>query len=148
MEKGLILSGARALFSMNGVEVGWATSVSIGESTQYEEAAVLNNIEVEEFVPTGYRVSFSARRFRIIGKSLRTLGWAAKVGTGPEKHLLNLLNQGDLTATIEDTKTGKIFATVSGVKVSDFSWTVDARGIIGEDVQFVAVRVADESETA
>jgi hypothetical protein len=68
------------------------------------------------------------------------------VGSSTEDHLENILISGDMTATIEDTKTGKLFATLEQVKMASHNWSIDARGVVGEDVTFVAVRVKDESE--
>jgi len=33
------------------------------------------------------------------------------------------------------------------VKIASHNWAVDARGIVGEDCTFVAIRLKDESET-
>lgn len=145
-EKGRLFTGARARFSINGVKVGYARNVALTESITYEPVAVLDNIEVEEHVPTGYEVRFTASMFRIIGETLKTQGWFPPVGGNVEEHLENILVSGELTATIEDTKTGKIFATVEQVKVASHNWTIDARGVVGEDMEFVAIRVRDESE--
>ena len=77
---------------------------------------------------------------------MKSLGYFPNVGTNTEEHLENILISGDLTAHIEDTKTGKVFATLEQVKVASHNWTIDARGVVGEDLTFVAVRVKDESE--
>lgn len=146
-EKGRLFTGARARFSINGVKVGYATQVTVSEDINYEDIEVMDNIEVEEQVPTAYRVTMSARFFRIIGETLKSKGWFPKVGANSEEHLTNILTSGDLSATIEDTKTGKLFATVEQVKVAGHNWTVDARGVVGEDATFKAIRVKDESET-
>jgi len=145
-EKGRLFTGARARFSINGVKVGYARNVALTESITYEPVAVLDNIEVEEYVPTGYEVRFTASMFRIIGETLKTLTWFPPVGGNVEEHLENILVSGELTATIEDTKTTRIFATVEQVKIASHNWTIDARGVVGEDVEFVAIRVRDESE--
>jgi hypothetical protein len=146
-EKGRLFTGARARFSIEGVKVGYARNVAVSEAITYEPVAVLDNIEVEEYVPTGYEVTFTASQFRIIGETLKSLGWFPKIGANTEEHLENILISGDLVATIEDTKTGNLFAVLEQVKVQSHNWTVDARGVVGEDVTFVAVRVKDESET-
>lgn len=145
-EKGRLFTGARARFSINGVKVGYARNVAVTEEIQYDPAEVLDNIEVEEYVPVAYRVRFTASTFRIIGETMKERGWFPPVGGNVEEHLENILVTGDLVATIEDTKTGKIFATLEQVKVASHNWTVDARGIVGEDMEFVAIRVKDESE--
>jgi hypothetical protein len=51
-----------------------------------------------------------------------------------------------MKATLEDTKTGKILHEYSSVKVSSYNWQVDARGIMGNDIDFVGIRALDESE--
>jgi len=147
MEKGRILSGARALFSINSAKVGYARNVNLTEELRYDPAEVLDNIEVEEYVPVAYTVRFRCSQFRIVGETLKSLGHFPKIGANTEEHLSNVLTNGDLTATIEDTKTRKIIAMVEQVKVASHNYTIDARGIVGEDVEFVAVRVKDESET-
>lgn len=146
-EKGRLFTGARARFSINGVKVGYARNVAVTEEIQYDPVEILDNIEVEEYVPVAYRVTFTASQFRIIGETVKSLGYFPNVGTNVEEHLENILISGDLTATVEDTKTGKIFATLEQVKVASHNWTIDARGVVGEDLTFVAIRVKDESET-
>lgn len=145
-EKGRLFTGARARFSINGVKVGYARNVAVTEEIQYDPVEILDNIEVEEYVPVAYRVTFTASQFRIIGETVKSLGYFPNVGQNVEEHLENILISGDLTATIEDTKTGKLFATLEQVKVASHNWTIDARGVVGEDLTFVAIRVKDESE--
>lgn len=145
-EKGRLFTGARARFLINGVKVGYARGVNVGEEIQYDPVEIIDNIEVEEYVPIAYRVNFTASHFRIIGETIKSLGWFPNNGANTEEHLQNILISGDLTATIEDTRTGKIFATLEQVKIQSHNWNLDARGIVGEDLTFVAVRVKDESE--
>jgi hypothetical protein len=145
-EKGRLLTGARARFSIGGVKVGYARNVTLGERVDYEEARVLDNIEVEEHAPVAYDVNFTASQFRIVGETVKSLGWFPSAGKSPQEHLENILNMDVLTATVEDNKTGKILATVEQVKMTNRNYTIDARGLVGEDVEFVAIRVKDESE--
>ena len=146
MEKGRLFTGARARFSLSGVKVGYARRVSVSERNDYEEVEVLDNIEIEEHVPVGYKVTFTAEMFRIVGDTIKERGWFPSVGGNKEEHLSNILTSGDLTATIEDTKTGKLFATLEQVKIQGHSWTIDPRGVVGEEMEFVAIRLRDESE--
>lgn len=145
-EKGNLFTGARARFSLNGVKVGFARNVTVREEVQLDPVEVLDNIEVEEYVPVAYRVTFSASIFRIIGETLKSRNWFPNTGQNTQEHLTNILNTGDLTATIEDTRSGNIFATLEQVRIQSHNWTIDARGIVGEDVEFVAIRLKDESE--
>lgn len=145
-EKGKLFTGARARFLLNGTKVGYARNVSGREEINYEEVNVLDNIQVEEHVPTGYTCSLTAGLFRIVGKTLKSQGWFPSLGANTEEHLSNILTNGTLVATIEDNQTGEIIATYEQVKIRSHNFTIDARGVVGEDVEFVAIRAKDESE--
>ena len=144
--KGQVLTGARARFFINGVRVGYATNVNVSEAVGYKEILGLDNIEVDEFAPISYRVTFTASMFRIIGETLKSQGWFPTNGADTAEHLENILVNGDLTATVEDAKTGKCFATLQKVKLASHDWAADARGIMGENCTFNCVKVSDESE--
>ena len=150
-EKGNVFSGARARFMINGVKVGYATGCSGSEEITYEPVEVLDNIEVEEFVPVAYRVTFTASRVRIIAETVKSAEWFPKNSGSPEEHLKAILTHKNLTCTIEATKkdgSTQNFMVLEQVKLTSHNWTVNARGIVGEDMTFVAVRMRDESEVA
>jgi len=146
MEKGKVLTGARARLSINGVKVGYCRGVTIGEDWENFPIEVLDNIEVEEFVTVAYRVTFSASMFRIIKDSIKSKGWAPKGGVTKDERLKNILTSGEMQATIEDTSTNTIWGQVEQVKIASHNWTIDPKGVVGEDVTFNAIRVKDESE--
>ena len=147
--KGRILTGARCRFSVNGKTIGYARNVNFSESIQYEPIDVLDNIETEEHVPVGYSVTMSASMFRIVGATLKSEGLFPVGGANAEERLQNvLLQSGIMNATVEDTKSGKTITEVQQVKVQTHNWGIDARGVVGTDVEFVAIRIADESEIA
>lgn len=141
-----VFSGARALFTINGVKVGWATNVSGSEEVRYEPVEVLNNVEVKEYVPVGYECQLSASRVRIVGETLKSQGFFPKTGGSAEEHLKNILNSGDLSCQIEDTVLNKVIAAYEQVKITSHNWSINARGIVAEDVSFVAVRARDEGD--
>ena len=145
-EKGLVFTGARAIFKINGIQIGWATQVSGSEQIQYDPVEVLNNIQVQEHVPVGYTVDLSASRVRIIGKTLKSQGFFPAVGKSAAQHLTNILNAGDLVIQVSDSATDTIIANYEQAKVSSHNWAINARGIVGNDMTFVAVRQLDESE--
>lgn len=145
-QKGKIYTGARARFSVEGKIVGYARNVNGGEAIQYDPVNVLDNIEVEEFVPVAYTVTLTAGMFRIVGETLKSNGLFPTNGQDSAQHLLNILLSGEMNAQLEDTKTGKIISQITQVKVASHNYAVDARGIVGEDVEFVAIRMQDESE--
>ena len=147
-QKGKVYTGARALFSIKGNVVGYAKSVSLGEGITFHPLKVLGNIEVEEHVPVSYEVTFSASMFRMVGSSLKSLGLFPSVGGNVGEHLENILNSGEMVATLEDKKTRTLIAVVEQVKIASHNYTVEAETVVGTDVEFVAVRTRDESELA
>jgi hypothetical protein len=145
-QKGRTLTGARARFMMNGKKVGFATNINGGEEIEYQPQEVVGNIRVQENVPVAYRVSFSAGYIRIVGETLKSQNYFPKSGKNSDEHVQNILLQEDLTAVIEDVKTDKPIMMVEELKASSKNFTISARGIVGEDVTFVATVMKDESE--
>jgi hypothetical protein len=150
-------SGARAIFRVNTDKVAFASGCSGGEEIQYEPVDVLDNIETQEHVPTGYRVNLSAEVFRTIKGvtgaqapkdgtygSLKEMGIFPKAGADP----LNVLKSGEMSASITDRLTQKTIMQVERVKAASHNFSVTARGIVGQNVTFVAIRMKDESELA
>lgn len=143
-----IVTGARARFSVDGKKVAYATGVSVDEEIQYEPLQVLDNVEVEEHVPVGYSVSGSCDYVRVVLESAKALGWFPKSGKSPQEHLTNILNQGEITCSLEDVITGKVIMQLTGVKLSRQGMQVTARGITGTNVTFVAKVARDEADLA
>ena len=148
LPKGLVFTGARARLSIDGKPIGFATNCSGSEEIQYEPVNVLDNIQTVEFVPVGYTVSFQASRVRLIGDPLRgpAKDMFPKLGNNAQEHLQNILDLGDMVAQVEDSITNQIFMNLEQVKIASHNWSVGARGIVGEDINFVAVRMRDEAE--
>jgi hypothetical protein len=147
-QKGRVFTGCRARFMIEGKKVGYATNVSGSEEVQYDPLEVLDNVEVEEFVPVAYRVTFTASLVRIVGETIKSLGLFPKTGNTTEDHLKNILLQGDMSAVIEDTGTSPAtkVCTVEQMKMQSRNFTINARGMVGKDCTFVATRMRDESE--
>jgi hypothetical protein len=149
MATGNVLTGARARFTLEGTQVGYATGVTVRESITYEPVQTLDNIQVVEHAPTGYECSMTAELVRIIGSTIKSEGWFPKQGVSPEDHLSNILSSGELTATIEadaNIGTPQIVMNVEGVRISERNMNVTARGIVGTNVSMVAIRCRDESD--
>lgn len=140
-------TGARCVFKLNGQTLMYARSVAISEQVDYQPINVLNDIRVAQFVPTAYRVTLTASMIRLVGTTLKSLGFFAKTAQDATTQIIGILNIGELVAELQDSVTGKTFATVNGVKIASHSFSVDAQGIIAEDVEFVAISTVDESET-
>ncbi len=133
-------SGARAIFLINSIPVAYAGGVSYEEMIDYEPVDVLANLAVQEFVPVAYRTSLNAQIFRVVGGSLKAAGIMPR--------LENIIQSDDLTAAIQDTVTRETIALFLGVRSSGVSADISARGIVSQNVSFVAIKVQDESEVA
>lgn len=148
MERGKVLTGPRARFLINGQKVGYARTVTASEEYTNMELECLDNIEAEEIVTVGYRVTLSCSKIRIIGESLKKLGYFPQVGKTTAEHLRNVLLSGELAASLEAAMpdgSSMIIAEYEQVKIATQNWTIDARGIVGEDVTFNCIRARDET---
>ena len=159
-------SGARAIFRIGGQKVAFAANVEGSEEIQYEPVDVLDNLEVQEHVPVGYRVTFSCGLFRTVRGtpagpgigdtaglprqptngvhgSVKEMGFFPKTG----QNITTVLTSGVLTCTIEDRLSKKIIMQLEECKMSSHNFSVTARGIVSTNCQWVAIRMKDESET-
>ena len=149
MATGNVLTGARARFSLEGKQVGYATGGTVREMIQFEPIKTLDNIQTIEHAPTDYEVSMTAELVRIIGSTIKSENWFAKQGTSPADHLSNILAGGELTATIEadaNIGTPQIVMNVEGVRISERNMNITARGVVGTNITMVAIRARDESD--
>lgn len=144
--KGRVLTGARARLMINGQPVGYVSGFSAEENIQYDEVEALDNIRVEEHVPTRYRVRGNCRFVRLVGETGKSRGHFPKVGANPSEHLSNILGMGTLTINVEDSKTNNLVGQVEDVKFGSNGWNVDAGGIAGHNMEFVASVLRDETE--
>jgi hypothetical protein len=101
---------------------------------------------VDEFVPTAYRCTLTASLVRIVKETIKSQGFFPQTGNTPQEHLTNILLQDDLSAVIEDSKTGSKIMTGEQIKMTSRNFTINARGVVGKDVTFSIVRMKDESE--
>jgi len=141
--RGLVLSGARARLSIDGVKVMYATNVSYSEEIQHDPVEVLDQLDVAEHVPVAYRVTFTAQMVRVITNPIKL-----RDGVVIMPRLEDILSSPELTATVEDRVTGSTVANIERVKCVRYTQNVGARGIVLQDVEFVAIRIRDESEIA
>jgi hypothetical protein len=146
--KGKFITGARARFSLEGKRIGFARGVTVTEAYNMQPIEALDDIRTLEHVPTGYTVGLTCELFKVVGESLKQAGFFPKSGQTSEEQLRNVVLQGEMTALLEDSITGAKLAQVQGVKIASHNWTVNAREVVGEAVEFVAIVVKDESETA
>jgi len=139
--RGLVLTGARARLLINGVKVALATNVSYSEEIAHDPLEVLDDFAVAEHVPTAYRCTFSAQMVRVITNTIKN-----RDGVVIMPRLEDILTAEELTATVEDAGTGSVLANIERVKAVRYTNNIGARGMVLTDVEFVAIRVRNESE--
>ena len=139
--RGLVLSGARARLLIEGVKVMYATNVSYSEEQQHDPIEILDDYSVAEHVPIAYRVTFSAQMVRVITNPIKL-----RDGVVIMPRVEDILTAPELTASVEDRATGRVIANIERVKCVRYTQNIGARGIVLNDVEFVAIRVRDESE--
>lgn len=153
--KNPVFTGARARLSINQQVVGYATGCNGSEMIDYERIVVLDSILPIEYVPIGYDITFSASRVRLIGQSFRgpDLAIFPLLGKTADDFLQNILNMGDLTIQIDDTKTDKdrpggsqTFMILEQAKLTRHSWAINARGVVMVDAEFLGVKMRDEND--
>lgn len=143
---GNIFAGARARMSIDGKKFSFCTNVSGSEEIQYDPVEVLDNVEVEEFEPVGYRATLAASKIWFVNETLKSLGWFPKNGTNPSDHLRNILTTVPFASLIEDTQESKPFMIGEHVKLASYNWNISARALVATDVTFVLKRFRDVSE--
>jgi hypothetical protein len=148
-----VFSGARARFFFNGTQVAYASGCDGSEEITYEPVDVLDNIAVQEHVPTGYRVSFNCNIFRTVASgastdvapgSLKEQGIFPKFGTRGE----TILQMTGVVVFIQDRNTNKVLYVIEGVKPASHNFSINARGVVAQNVSFVATHMKDEADIA
>lgn len=141
------LSGPRASFTINGIVVGYASQCSVAQSYSYSPVNVIGSVETLAHIPTSYSASVTFNNLRLVGQTLRTLGWWVPLGNGPTEHLRNLVQLPELTAVLEDTVTNTVCGLILGVRIESSSLNVSAGGLWTEDYSCVCRRVLMEGDS-
>jgi hypothetical protein len=131
------MTGAKAIFRINGNQIAFASSVTYNENIQLEEVNVLDKLDVAEFAEVGYRVDLSCQSFRVSQNSVKQLGVMSKLN--------QILTQGEMTAEVIDRTTNAVLLLMEGVKLESRQTTVDARGLMTETWTFKGRKSSDEA---
>lgn len=145
------MSGARAIFTVNDVELGYALGVDVEEVVLYEPAVVLGKLKVVEFIPVGYEITqFTVQRLRLIDDSIRGDGTIPQIfprhGSSDTEMLEAILALDDIKCCIVDTVTNRNFILLEEVKVASRGLSVAPRRLTIENISFVAISMKDETE--
>lgn len=139
--RGLVLTGARARFNMDGTKVALAMNVNYSEEIQHDPIEPLDQFDVAEHVPVAYRVTLASQMVRVITNTIKNRDGVVIFPT-----FSNILTRGEATCTVEDNVTGLVVANIERVKAQRYTNNVGSRGIVMTDVEFVAIRIRNESE--
>jgi len=131
------MTGAKAIFRLNGVQVAYASNCSFNENIQLEEVNTLDRIETVEHAEVGYRVDLSCQTFRVQNKSVKQLGIMPR--------LEDILTSGEITAEVVDRRSNAVLLLMEGVKLESRQTTVDARGLMTETWNFKGRKSSDEA---
>lgn len=137
-------SGARAIFGINGQPIGFTSACRGEESIQYEPVDVLDLLRVKEWVPVGYRASLSTGIFRVPKSPLKKYTKAGGLEIFPLE--ANILTSGDLDCSVVDRLTGEVIGGFIGCKAQAKTFDIGPRGLVMDNLSFVAIAMADESE--
>lgn len=132
-----VMTGARAIFRLDGNQIAYASNVTFNENIQLEEVNVLDRLETLEHAEVGYRVDLSCTSFRVQNESVKQLGIMPR--------LQDILTSGEITAEIVDRVSNAVILLMEGVKLESRQSTVDARGVMTETWTFRGIRSSDES---
>lgn len=132
-----VMTGAKAIFRINGIQIAHASNVSYNENIQLEPVNVLDEISVKEHAEVGYTVDMQCQVFRVQNESVKQLGIMPR--------LSQILTNGELTAELIDRNTNAVLLLMEGVKLQSRQSTVDARGLMTETWQFVGKQAQDEA---
>jgi len=145
-----VISGARSLFLFNGEVVGFASGISGSEEIQYEPVETLDHLEVREHVPVGYRVTLGAQVFRTVsrgaGDDVNAPGSLKQQQIFPKFDDIYRVQGVDAVVQDDARLTGKSLHQFQTVKTSSYNFNITPRGIVGQNVNFVAIRAKDETE--
>lgn len=147
-----VFSGARAVFLFNGEEVGFASGVSGSEEIQYEPVETIDHLEVREHVPVGYRVTLGAQVFRTVSAGasddVNAPGSLKQQKIFPSFNDIYRIQGVDAVIRDDHRVSGKVLHQYQTVKTSSYNFNITPRGIVGQNVNFVAIRALDESEVS
>ena len=132
-----VMTGVRAVFRVNGIQIAYASSCSFNETISLEEVNCLDRLDVLEFAETGYRVDLSCQTFRVQNQSVKQLGIMPR--------LQDILTSGEMTAEVIDRQSSAVILLMTGVKLESRQTTVDARGLMTETWNFRGKRSQDEA---
>jgi hypothetical protein len=132
--------GARAYLTIDGSMVGYCQNVTATETWEWTPVDVLDNIEVEEHVPTAYNCNWSAVLVHVVSRSMKQLGLSPSVQT--------VLTHPALVIEVKDRPEDQAEWTIEGARVGSDTWNVAKRQLTVNNISGPAIRVRDHRGVA
>jgi hypothetical protein len=133
-----VLTGGRAVVSINNEIVGIFESCTYGANVGVEPIHILGRFGPVEITPTTYEaVNITCAGFRVVDNGAHALPKFPK--------LQDLLNLGPVTISVKDRQTGKSIMTATGCIPTTYSTGVNARATSRISVSYVGLKVSDEA---
>ena len=131
-----VFTGAKLEMTVGGTVVAYANNATFTLNHNHQPIEVFGKPQVDEYAELGTTVEFSASQFRIAKTG------AVQQGLMPT--LQSFLNQPSLQVVIKEAgQDGRTLVTVTNVKCTSRSMTVDARGVMTETLNFVGIELVE-----
>jgi len=140
-----IMTGARAIFRINGKIVAFATNVGYRIAVPHGAVNVLGRYSVARHEPLGLDVTLTAGTMRFTGKG-GTGNSPAAPGIAIFPRVQDIINKEELSIEVIDRATDEVVVLVSRARMTERSGTMGARDMLSEAWNFVGI-IAEDSDT-
>ena len=141
------LTGSRVNFMLEGNLVGFASNLSYSHNYTLAPLNVIGSIETIQHIPVQYQAGITFNNFRVLGRTLRTLGLWPRIGKNPTDHMMALIQIPELTAVCEDVVTQTIILIAEGVRIESSAVQMAANSLMQEDISCVCRRILLEGDS-
>lgn len=136
----MLQSGGAAKVIINGIVIGFATSLSFSRSISTKFIYGIDSPIAQEIAPTTYSVQGNLNGLRI-----RSSGGLDGVGAMDISSLQKLFNFKYATIEVVDRVSNETFYTIQNVVFEQDSWTIQAKSLITFSASFKGKFVTNES---
>lgn len=120
-KRGQVMHGARGWVAINGRLVGYCQNIGMNRNTNYADVECLDDLEVTEFVATGYGVTFTFSAIMVVDSTMLERGVLVALD--------DVLSAPEKTVTIMDRPSDSAQWTLEGCVIPSDSLSV-AKGQI------------------
>jgi hypothetical protein len=144
-------TGARAFMYLGGVQVAWATGVSVQESIGQAPIKILGDVHTQMHETVDVTIGGSFDYFHILQRPMTMVkrsgdvsmwpsGWTAQTSSEASDKYVEFP---DMDMLMQDKISGLPVLRVYGVKPQSRSWTITTGGLATWSCSFVATRMEE-----